>query len=364
MTRRERERDKKRRAAFKIKGEVSFFDRPERDAKLSQLGDPLEKLNAEIEWEPFRSDLVKIYEHERKGPAGRKPIDVVLMFKIAVLQRLYNLSDDQAEYQIRDRASFQRFLGLRVEDGSPDAKTLWSFKERLKETNLIDVLFARFDAALCDQGLAAKGGQIIDAVIVEVPRQRNTPEENATIKEGKVPEGWSEQPAKLCQKDLDACWTKKRDQTYYGFKDHVNVDQEHKLIRAQAVTDASVHDSQAMDAVLDATAKDRAVYADSAYRSAERESWLEGRGLESRICERRYRNRPMTDEQKSENKSKSAIRARVEHTFGFMHTSMNGVHVRSIGITRARMHIGLMNLAYNLARFAQIKRLQRQTQLA
>jgi transposase, IS5 family len=121
-----------------------------------------------------------------------------------MLQRLYNLSDDQTEFQIRDRASFQRFLGLHVEDGSPDSKTIWSFKERVKEIELTDALFARFDGALSAQGLSAKGGQIVDAVIVEVPRQRNTPEENALIKEGKVPASWVEQPAKLAQKK-DGC---------------------------------------------------------------------------------------------------------------------------------------------------------------
>ena len=364
MSKRKRDHQKKRRASFKIRGEVGFFDRGDRDVKLSQLGDPLEKLNAHIDWELFRADLTQVYAHERKSSAGRKPIDVVLMFKIVILQRLHNLSDDQTEFLIRDRASFQRFLGLHVEDGSPDSKTIWTFKERLKEMELTDALFARLDGELSAQSLSAKGGQIVDAVIVEVPRQRNTPEENALIKEGKVPSSWVEQPAKLAQKDLDACWTKKRGETYYGYKNHVNVDQEYKLIRSHEVTDASVHDSQALDAVLNVEAKDRALYGDSAYRSVEREDWLSEHGLESRICERSYRNRPMTDEQKSANKKKSAVRARVEHVFGYMHTSMNGVTVRSIGMARAKLHIGLMNLTYNLARFAQIKRLQRGPQCA
>jgi IS5 family transposase len=359
MSKHKRDRERKRRAAFQIKGEVGFFDRSDRNAKLSQLGDPLEKLNAEVNWEIFRADLAQVYAHERKSLAGRKPIDPVLMFKIVTLQRLYNLSDDQTEYQIRDRATFQRFLGLQVEDGSPDAKTIWTFKERIKGINLTDVLFARFDAELGAHGLLAKGGQIVDAVIVEVPRQRNTPEENKLIKEGQVPAEWLEQPAKLAQKDLDARWTKKRGETYYGYKNHINIDQEHKLIRSHEVTDASVHDSQVLDAVLDAQAKDRAVYADSAYRSAERERWLSENGLVSKICERAYRNCSMTETQTISNKGKSVVRARVEHIFGFMHNSMNGVFIRSIGIDRATMHIGLMNLTYNFARFAQIKRKER-----
>jgi transposase len=147
----------------------------------------LERLNADVEWEIFRPTLEQLCAGERKSPAGRKPIDPVLMFKIVILQRLYNLSDDQTEYQILDRASFQRFLGLSVGDGSPDAKTIWLFKERLQLAKLHDALFDRLEEELCARGLVAKGGQIIDATIVKVPRQRNTREENATIKEGPHP---------------------------------------------------------------------------------------------------------------------------------------------------------------------------------
>lgn len=118
---------KNRRDAFRIKGIPGLFDSGRRLRKLDALGDPLVGINAVVDWEIFRAELSTVYERERKSPAGRKPIDVVLMFKILILQRLYNLSDDQTEYQIRDRASFQRFLGVHVEDGSPDAKTLWFF---------------------------------------------------------------------------------------------------------------------------------------------------------------------------------------------------------------------------------------------
>ena len=347
---------KKRRDAFKVKGIPGLFDSGKRLHKLDELGDPLVGLNAVIDWERFRAELSTVHEKERKSPAGRKPIDVVLMFKVLVLQRLYNLSDDQAEYQIRDRASFQRFLGLHVEDGSPDAKTLWFFKERLKEHGLMEKLFALFETSLSERGFAARGGQMIDAVFVEVPRQRNTHEENETIKAGKTPEAWLEQPNKLAQKDVDARWTMKRQQRYYGYKNHVNADPKHKLIRGYAVTDASVHDSQALDAVLDTTPSDPRVFADSAYRSQEREASLKAASLESRIVERGYRNRPLTDEQNKENREKSRVRCRVEHVFGFMHTSMGGTGIRCIGMLRANVAIGLTNLTYNMARCAQLLR--------
>lgn len=340
--------------AFKATGLRGFFSEDRQRTKLEQLGDPLVSLAKLIPWEAFRKMLSRLYEKERKGAAGRKPIDVVLMFKVLVLQRLYNLSDDQTEYQIRDRASFQRFLGLEVDDGSPDAKTIWLFRERIKELGLERDLFFQFDAFLAEQGFAARGGQIVDATFVEVPRQRNTREENETIKSGNMPEGWESQPHMLAQKDLDAEWTKKNDETHYGYKDHANVDQGWKFIRDYTVTGASVHDSRMLDDVLDET-RGGLVYADSAYRSEDQETRIKALGIWSCIHERAYRNKALTEDQKMANRKKSSVRVRVEHVFGFFHTSMNrATFIRTIGSARACVVIGLMNLGYNMLRFLQI----------
>jgi IS5 family transposase len=338
----------------RMKGQPGFFDQSERLWKLSQMGDPLVRLAEVINWELFRPILDKAREQERKSNAGAKPTDAVLMFKLMVLQRLHNLSDDQAEYQVRDRTSFQRFLGLRLEDPVPDAKTLWAFKDRLARQELVVELFARFDQHLTEQGYVAKGGQIIDATLVEVPRQRNTPDENRAIKAGTVPEDWKDKPAKLAQKDPDARWTKKRGQTYYGYKNHINADEKHKLIRDYDVTDAAVHDSQVIDDLLDTENKERAVYADSAYRSVEREAALQGQDMKSEICEKGTRGHPLTDEQKATNRAKARVRVRVEHIFGFMTNSMGGIFMRTIGLLRAKATIGMMNLTYNLSRYAQL----------
>ena len=174
------------------------------------MGDPLVGLNEQINWEAFRHDLNRVHEKERKSNAGARPMDVVLMFKVLVLQQLHNLSDDRIEYQIRDRLAFMRFLGLQLEDRVPDAKTVWLFRERLKEMKLVEVLFARFHEQLAVQGYVARAGQMIDATFVEVPRQRNAREENAKIKAGETPADWLEESAKpmLRQKDVEARWTK------------------------------------------------------------------------------------------------------------------------------------------------------------
>jgi transposase, IS5 family len=171
-----------------LQPQPSFFDLQERSAKLTEMGDPLVGLNEQIDWEAFRASLNRVYERVRKSRAGAKPIDVVLMFKILVLQQLHNLSDERIEYQIRDRLSFMRFLGLQLESRVPDAKTVWLFGEGLKELKLVEVLFTKFHEQLAKRGYVARAGQMIDATFVEVPRQRNSREENAGIKAGEPPQ--------------------------------------------------------------------------------------------------------------------------------------------------------------------------------
>ena len=345
-------------------GQPGFFDTAERTAKLTQMGDPLVGLNERINWEAFRPDLTRVHEKERKSNAGARPIDVVLMFKLLVLQQLHNLSDDRIEYQIRDRLSFMRFLGLQLEDRVPDAKTVWLFRERLKELKLVEVLFARFDEQLAALGYVARAGQMIDATFIEVPRQRNGREENAKIKAGETPAEWLEESAKpmLRQKDMDARWTKKNEEKHYGYKNHVNADQAHKLVHSYAVTDAAVHDSQVFEALLDQTVDEdghkRALYADSAYRSQEKEAKLAADKITSRICEKGARNHPLTEEQKASNKEKSKVRARVEHVFGAQ-AQMGGHIVRTIGRLAAQVKIGMMNLVYNMVRLGQLLRRDR-----
>ncbi len=184
-----------------------FFDDEDRLAKLEKLGDSLPRLDSIVDWQAFRPLLTVIHDKQRKSKAGRKPYDVTLMFKMLVRQALYNLSDDQTEFQVRGRLSFQRFLGLSPEDTVPDARTLWLFRERLVGHGLIDNLFKRFDEQLWPSGWVPKGGQIIDASLVSVPKNRNTRGENKQTKEGKTPDGWD--PNMKRQKDEDARWTRK-----------------------------------------------------------------------------------------------------------------------------------------------------------
>ena len=332
-------------------GQMGFFDVANRYAGLDAKNDPLVKIDEVVPWRDFRPRLEGVWRkpaEERKSRAGRKPWDAVVMFKAIVLCELYNLSDDQVEYQLRDRLSFMRFLGLGLEDRVPDAKTLWLYREQLAQAGVIETLFDDFDGYLEQQGYLAMGGQIIDASIVPVPKQRNSRDDNARIKDGETPEGWENQPAKRSQKDMDARWTKTHGKSHYGYKNHVNVDRRHKLVRRYQVTDAAVHDSQVVDGILDPDNTASEVWADSAYRSAEIEAKLKEKGLNSRIHRKGHRNKPLSAREKRGNTTRSKVRARVEHVFGAQSNDMGGTLVRSIG---------LKNLAYNMRRLVQLERL-------
>ena len=349
-----------------MRGQAGFWDIDERYVRLSEAGDPLEKLNAVVPWDVFRKPLAKALKRCDGGKGGRPPYDPVMMFKILVLQALYSLSDDQAEFLINDRLSFMRFLGLGLGDKVPDAKTIWLFREHLTQAGAIENLFARFDKHLAKAGYLAMGGQIVDATIVAAPKQRNSDAEKADIKAGKVPDDWKDKPAKLRQKDRDARWTVKfskakvaedgkqqqRDIAVpaFGYKNHTSIDRRHGFIRGWNVTSAAAYDGAQLRNVVDRKNTGSTVWADTAYRSRKNEAWLERNGYVSDIHHKKPKGRPMSEATARANGRRSKVRAFVEHVFAHQKSSM-GLFVRTIGIARATTKIGMANLAYNLTRF-------------
>ena len=183
-------------------GQRGFWDEEQRAARLHEKKPILKRLSDSIPWETFRPLLEQGYAHERKSNAGRKRIDPLILFKMLILQQLFNLSDEELEFQVNDRRSFEEFVGLGVMNSIPDATTIAFFRERLRKAGLIEELFETFETFLRSQGLQARGGQIIDATLVPVPKQRNTRDENREIKAGRLPEGWDEKPNRKRQKDL------------------------------------------------------------------------------------------------------------------------------------------------------------------
>ena len=339
---------------YKRHRDYGFFDQDIRLSKLSQLGDPLERLKANVDFEMFRETLEVGLTKAAKGKGGRRPYDYVLMFKILILQRYYNLSDDQIEYQLNDRMSFMRFLDLTISDDIPDSKTVWNFREQLTELELIETLFSLFLKELNDLNLIVNEGKIVDASFVEVPKQRNSREDNKTIKSGETPESFKENPAKESQKDIDARWTQKNNISYYGYKNHIKCDSKSKIIVKYKATDASVHDSQVLNDLVDKKDSGEDLYGDSAYSIKEQREIMGENNVTDKTNKKGCKNAPLTEEDIQINRVKSKTRSRVEHIFGFMEGSMNGMTINSIGIKRAESIIGLMNLTYNMYRKVQL----------
>lgn len=329
--------------------QTGLFDIHDRLGKLDKNDDPLLQLDQLINWERFRPTLEQIRAKKKKSSPGPKYYDVVLMFKILIIQSLYNLSDDAVEFQILDRLSFMRFLKLSLGDRVPDSKTIWLFRDQLTKANLIEKLFVEFDKFLRSNGYSAKKGQIVDASIISAPKQRNSRNENQKIKQGEVPQDWK--IAKKSQKDTDARWTIKGGKRYYGYKNHISIDVKNKLIRSYAVTDASVHDSNVFEDLLDDSNSSRDVYADSAYRSKASEKRLKQKGYRGHLQRKGSRHKKLTEWEKQGNRTRSRIRSRVEHIFGIQAMTAGSLILRTIGLVRARAKIGLRNLAYNINRY-------------
>ena len=310
--------------------------------------------------------MAKALKRSNRSKGGRPPFDAVMMFKILVLQVLYNLSDDQAEFQISDHLSFMRFLQLGLEDKIPDAKTIWLYREHLVEAGAIDKMFARFDKYLEKGGYLAMGGQIVDATVVAAPRQRNNNDEKKDIKAGKTPQEWQGKPAKLRQKDRDARWTvkfskakvdgngqtNKRDIAIptFGYKNHITIDQCHGFIRNYTSTPASNYDGAQLKHVLKRSNTGSKVWADTAYRSKGNEEWLGENGYVSDIHRKKPKGKPMSKATSKANHRRSKVRTKVEHVFARIKGGA-GLLIRTIGIKRAHLKIGMANLVYNLGRY-------------
>ena len=334
-----------------MSNQPGFFDVDDRLKRLSDLGDQLEAFSTAADFEMFRADLLKALAYSDGSQGGRPPFDPVMMFKILIIQAVNNLSDERTEFLINDRLSFMRFLGLGLSDRVPDARTIWLFREKLTKAGAIRPLFDRFDTALRASGYIAMSGQIVDASLIAAPKQRNTEEERQAIREGCIPEAWKERPAKLRQKDRDARWTVKFSKAKerpdgtkppvdiaiptFGYQNHISIDQRFGLIRKWMATDAAAYEGARLrEELLDKTNTASAVWADTAYRSAANEDYLERHGFVSRIHRKKPKGRPMPETMRRANGVKSKVRSRVEHVFAVQKDRMD-LFIRTIGIARA-----------------------------
>ena len=337
-----------------------FFDLSDAYGRLDAAGDPLARLDGLVDWSGLEVLMRSIVfdANTNGGRGGRKPLCGLMMAKILILQACNNLSDERAEFLINDRLSYKRFLGLELAQKSPDAKAIWLWRERVLHSGLHHKIFTWFERELCCAGFEAQGGQIVDATFV--PTHQPTGKHKKQIQE-ETPLT----PSQARQRDENATFTKKGNANYHGYKNHTNVDVKHKLIRKQAITTASVHDSQKLEELIQDAQKgasdgDKSLWADSAYRSTEAEAMLATKNLSSQVHERAYRNKPLTEVQKATNRLKSSVRARVEHVYGHMETAMGGLMIHTLGLARAEVKVTFKNIAYNMQRFTFLAKKRQQ----
>ncbi|MCL2140890.1 MAG: IS5 family transposase [Dehalococcoidia bacterium] len=335
--------------------------------KVTVLGDPLVKIKNCINWEMFRQPIESAIRKDiSKG--GRPPFDVIQMFKITMLQQWYGLSDMALEYQINDRVSFCRFLDLEFGDKVPDGNTIWDFKESLRKDGLDRKLFDSFNAELEKQGIITRKGTIVDATFVTVAKRHTTKADDERLKAGEEPSDLADKNVQrlkegkikhvenvTAQIDMDARWTKKGNESYFGFKNHVKCDKDSKVITGFTVSDAAVHDSQEFVGLIDK--KDKEVSADSGYigKDIHKEIKVRNPSLKLHICARAYRNTPLSEENKAHNRGIARSRARIEHIFGYMTRFMGGLNSRVHGLERVTRDITAKNMAYNLKRYVHLR---------
>ncbi len=338
----------RKRAAIK----TDLFAHEAHHQKLDELGDPLQEIERHVDFATLAARVDESVPRPDRTKGGRPPYPTETMVRILVLKRLYNLSDEQMEYQLLDRMSYKRFCGLDNALRVPDRTTIWLFENRIGHAGA-QALFGEMAEQLARKGFIARGGQITDATLVKAPVQRNSRQENERLRQGDVPEDWSD--AKRRQKDVDASWTKKNGKNHFGYKLSVNVDNRHKLIRKIETDTARVHDSQHATELLDERNTARMVYADKAYSSQALRAELKGRGLRDGILKRAGKSKALTQRDEQRNRRLSRMRCRVEHVFAGIE-QMGGKMVRTIGRTRAGFAMTMMALCYNIKRLVCLQR--------
>jgi len=348
-----------------------LFDMPEHLKRISKNGDPLEVLASAVDFEVFRPVLEDALGYSDGAKGGRPPYVPVAMFKILLLQAQNDLSDARTEFLIKDRLSWLRFLGFGLNEPTPDENTIRHFRNRLTAVGAIKPLFDQLDAYLRSLGYLPMGGQIVDATLVQAPRQRMTQEEKDAAKAGKTAaQIWPDEPAKAAQKDTQARWTVKFTKAKerpdgtkppvdiaiptFGYKDHIAIDGRHGFIRSYEATPANAHDGAMLREIVSTDNLSSEVYADTAYRSKTNEAWLKDKALTSRIHQKKPQGKPMPSNIARANAKKSIIRARVEHVFAVI-KHKRGLFIRTIGLARARTKIGIANIAYNMARLVTLQ---------
>ena len=296
----------------------------------------LERIDKSVDWDRFRQLVASVY----CAPEGRPSYPPLLMVKVLLLQQWYSLSDPQMEEALRDRISFRRFVGLGLEDDTPDHSTMSRFRSALEREGLSEKLFVELERQLDNRGLMLKEGTLMDATLVEAQVRRPPVSEGRGAKSATDP-------------DADWSYTGRGSRTHFGYKVHVGVDSGSGLVRKARLTSAKVYESEVADGLV--SGDERAVYGDRAYESKGRRKWLKSEGIKDRIMHRSHKHQPQLPHwQRRRNELISPRRALVEKVFGTLKRTYRYQRVRYLGLRRNSTEMWMKLMAYNLRRADRI----------
>ncbi|MFN3915886.1 MAG: IS5 family transposase [Aquabacterium sp.] len=307
---------------------ADLFVQEQRQAELGGFVESLAAMDELIDFGAVAAQVERACPRPYRARGGRPPYPTEIMVRLLFLQALYNLSDEDCEYQVLDRMSFQHFCRLDGALNIPDARTLWAFKQRLAQGGLgAQALFDAVSLQLQQHGYIPRGGQIVDASIVQAPITQARKDEREALNEVEAPEGWSAK--RLAHTDRAARWTKKHGKSFYGYKLHANLDVRYKLVRRFKVTAANVDDGQTLVDVLDNSNT--------------------GKRLRDGIARRVKPGQDRRQRLQARNKSINRIRARGEHVLAALE-QLGGKVVRAMTLARNELAIALKCAAYNAKR--------------
>ena len=309
-----------------------------RRAKVSKAVRTLGEIDKLVDWRVL-AEIVSVLDKSGTVRGGRRPIDFKIKLKMIFLQYLFNLSDEELEDQVIDRMSFQQFVGLSYNEEIPDFTTIWHFKEGLTKAGLMDSIFNAILSQLEGKGLIVRKGTMIDAIIIQ---SGNRPLSTKRREELET------QPSS--QIDTEARSTAKNGKKHFGYKGHVGVDVESKIIRKRTFTPANVHDSQEMQNLM--SGDEQSVWGDKAYPKEADKRIARKLGIYYGVLDKAKRGHGLSGKQKKLNKKKSKVRAAVEHPFGFMRKKLKVTVLSAKNRARNALRFDMWCIIHNLCRAA------------
>lgn len=307
-----------------------------RRKKTSKAVGTLGAISGLVDWDGLVK-VVSVLDKTREGKGGRPPISFEIKLKMLFLQYTFNLSDEELEDQLIDRLSFQQFVGLGYDEEIPDFTTIWHFKEGLVKAGLMDEIFTRIVGQIEEKGLILKKGTIVDATIIQ---SSTRPLSN------RKREDLEENPSR--QIDTEARSTAKNGKKHFGYKGHIGVDAESKIIRKRTFTPANVHDSRELEKVI--SGDEQSVWADKAYPRQEDKRAARKSGVYYGILDKATRGKKLSTKQQKRNRQKSRVRAAVEHPFGFFRKKLKVTFAAAKTKARNALRFDMWCIIYNLSR--------------